>query len=86
MKKNIAQETREQFNYIKHEVKRGNENVMPYLSGTSKKRSMMYKETNRYESDAKIDYKLGVIKKDEYEIEMKAVRLLEKALANFKVF
>ena len=28
MKKNIAQETREQFNYIKHEVKRGNENVI----------------------------------------------------------
>lgn len=86
MKKTIARETREQFNFIKHELKRGNENIMPYLSGTMKKRTMMYKETYRYEENAKIDYELGVIGKNEYEIEMKAVRLLEKALANFKVF
>lgn len=86
MKTTIARETREQFNFIKHELKRGNENIMPYMSGTMKKRTMMYKETHRYEEDAKIDYELGVIGKNEYEIEMRAVRLLERALANFKVF
>ena len=86
MAKTVAQETREQFNLIKREVKKGRDNVIPYLSGTSKKRSMMYRETSRYEKDAQIDYELGIIAKEEYEIEMKTVRLLEKALANYSVF
>lgn len=86
MKKTVAQEAREQFNFIRCEVRKGNENVMPYLSGTLKKRSMMYKETGRYEKDAQIDYELGIITKEEYEFEMKTVRLLEKALANYSVF
>ena len=47
---------------------------------------MMYKETSRYEKDAKIDYELGVINKEEYEIEIKSVRLLEQALANYSVY
>lgn len=86
MKETISQETRKQFNFIKHEVKKGNENIMPYLSGTANKRTKMYKEVSRYESDARIDYELGVISKNEYEIEMKTVRLLEKALANYSTY
>lgn len=86
MKSNISQETRKNFNLIKHEVEKGNENIMPYLSGTINKRTKMYKEAARYESDARIDYELGVISKTEYDVEMKSVRLLEKALANYKVF
>ena len=85
-KETIAQETREQFNFIKHELKKGNENTIPYLSGTSNKRTKMYKEVSRYESDARIDYELGVINKSEYEFEMKAIRLLERALANYSVY
>lgn len=82
----IAQETREQFNFIRHELKRGHENTIPYLSGTKNKRTRMYKEVNRYESDARIDYEVGAINKSEYEFEMKAIRLLEKALANYSVY
>ena len=40
----------------------------------------MYKETSRYEKDAKIDYELGVISKEEYEIEMKSVQLIVAGL------
>lgn len=85
MKKTISEETREIFCYIKRKVRNG-ENVIPYLSGTKRKRTMMYKETSRYEKDAKIDYELGVINKEEYEIEIKSVRLLEQALANYSVY
>lgn len=86
MKETISQETRKQFNFIKHEVRKGNENTIPYLSGTVKKRARMYKEANRYREDAQIDYELGVISKKEYEVEIKAVQLLEKALANYSVY
>ena len=60
--------------------------VIPWLSGTKRKRTIMYKETSIYEKDAKIDYELGVISKEEYEIEMKSVQLLEQALANYSVY
>lgn len=46
----------------------------------------MYKEIYRYESDTKIDFELGIISKEEYEVEMKAIKLLEQSVANFKVF
>lgn len=85
MAKTISDQTREYFCYIKQKVRKG-EKVIPWLSGTKRKRTMMYKETSRYEKDAKIDYGLGVISKEEYEIEMKSVQLLEQALANYSVY
>lgn len=85
MTKTISEETREFYSYIKQNVRKG-EKIIPYLSGTKRKRTMMYKETNRYEKDAKIDYELGVISKEEYEIEMETVQLLEQALANYSVY
>lgn len=81
MTKTISDETREYFCYIKQKVRKG-EKVIPWLSGTKRKRTMMYKETSRYEKDAKIDYELGVISKEEYEIEMKSVQLLEQAASD----
>lgn len=86
MKESIAQETRKQFNFIKHEVRKGNEKIMPYLSGSMQKRTKMYKEVARYESNAKIDYELGIISKEEYTVEITSVRLLEQALANYSVY
>lgn len=86
MKETIAQETRKHFCYLKHEIQKGNEKILVYLSGTMQKRTKMYKEIYRYESDAKIDFELGIISKEEYEIEMKAIKLLEQSVANFKVF
>ena len=85
MAKTISDQTREYFCYIKQKVRKG-EKVIPWLSGTKRKRTMMYKETSRYEKDAKINYELGVISKEEYEIEMKSVQLLEQALANYSVY
>ena len=84
--KTIAQETREQFNFIKREIKNGREDVIPYMSGTCNKRTRMYREAKWSKEDADIDFELGVITKDEYEFEIKAVRLLEKALANYKTY
>ena len=86
MNETIAQETRKHFNFIKHKVKNGDESIMPYLSGTAIKRTKMYKEVARYESDANIDYELGIISKSEYEIEIKSVQLMEKALANYSAY
>lgn len=41
MKKTISDETREYFCYIKQKVRKG-EKVIPWLSGTKRKRTMMY--------------------------------------------
>ena len=62
------------------------EPVELYLSGSMNKRSRMYKEIIRYENDAEIDYDLGVIDFCEYNLEIKAVRLFKKSLANFSVY
>lgn len=86
MAKTIAEETREKFCFLKMQIKNGNENTIPYLSGSMNKRARMYKETKRYFDDARIDYELGAIDKEEYELEIKAVRLLERALANYKAY
>lgn len=85
MEKTIEQETREHFNYIKHLVKKGKEGKIPYISGTLNKRTRMYKIADRYESDAKIDYELGIIAIAEYEIERESVFLLRKAISNMNI-
>lgn len=82
---NIADETRQVYNLIKFEVGKGNDNVMPYLSGTLNKRTKMYKAVERYEKDFKIDYRLGMINKETYEREMKVIYLCNKCLANFTI-
>lgn len=85
-KQTVAQEARYYFNDIKHRVKKGESDFILYMSGTSNKRTRLYKENAKYEDDAKIDYKLGIISKEEYEIEIKSVRIFERSLANFKIF
>ena len=82
----VAEESRRVFADLKLSVKLGKKNIMPYLSGTQIKKTKMYKEVKRYREDAEIDYELGVIKKDEYETEIEAVRMFEKALANYSIF
>lgn len=85
-KQTIAQEARYYFNDIKYRVKKGESKFVLYMSGTLNKRTRLYKEAARYEDDAKIDYELGIISKEEYEIEIKSVRIFEQSLANFKTF
>lgn len=84
----IAEESRRIFAECKHFVKnRKNEKVIPYIqSGTLKKRTMMYKETDRYSKDAAIDYELGIINKEEYDIEIEAIRRFNQALANMECY
>lgn len=82
----ISEESRRLFSDCKHNAKRGIENVVPYVSGSMNKRTRMYKMAQRYREDAEIDFELGVINQEEYSIEVKAVQLFEKMLANFKVF
>ena len=82
----IAEETRRGFAYIRNKVKAGEDNILLHFSGTMNKRTRMYKEVQRYESDAKIDRELGVISQSEYDVEIKAIRLLEQSLANFHLF
>ena len=85
-KETIAEETRRYFNYLKLKVMESDELVELYLSGSMNKRTRMYKEITRYENDAEIDYELGVIDLGEYNLEIKAVRLFENSLANFRVY
>ena len=85
-KETIAEETRKCFNYLKLKVMESDEPVELYLSGSMNKRTRMYKEITRYENDAEIDYELGVIDLGEYNLEIKAVRLFENSLANFRVY
>ena len=85
-KETIAEETRRYFNYLKLKVMESDEPVELYLSGSMNKRTRMHKEITKYENDAEIDYELGVIDLGEYNLEIKAVRLFEKSLANFRVY
>ena len=85
MAETIAQEVRKQFNFLKFKVRKGEDNTLVYLSGTINKRTRMYKEISRYETYANIDYELGIISKKEYDIEIKAIRLFEQSLANYKL-
>ena len=85
-KETITEEVRRYFNYLKIKVMESDEPVELYLSGSMNKRTRMYKEIIRYENDAEIDYDLGVIDFGEYNLEIKAVRLFKKSLANFSVY
>lgn len=85
-KQTVAEESRYKFNEIKHQVKQGNEKILLYLSGSKNKRTAMYKEVARYEKDANIDFELGIIEKDEYEIEIKSVKIFEQSLANYTTY
>ena len=86
MKKTVKQEMIWNFNFVKHRLEKGHDDVPLYLSGTAKKRSMITKIISEFEDDAKFDYELGVISKEAYEIEMKTVQILKNSLANYALF
>lgn len=82
----IAEESRRLFNECKHFVKKHSDTI-PYIpSGTSNRRTRLYKMANRYSDDAKIDFELGVISKEEFDMEIAAVRKFEQALANMEMY
>lgn len=82
----IEQETRRLFSNMKLEVKIGKENLLHHIVGTKNKRTRMYKLADRYRNDAIIDFELGVINKEEYETEVKAVHMLKRAIDNMDIY
>lgn len=61
-------------------------NTIVYMSGTKNKKTAMEKMLKAYKEDSELDRELGVISKEEYEIEAKAAEILEKSLENYIVF
>lgn len=84
-KETIAQETRRGYAYLKQKVKDGDNKVMLHFSGSMRKRTMMFLELFRYESDSKIDFELGIISEEEYLMEKEALSLLEQSLISFEL-
>ena len=84
-KETIAQETRWGYAYLKQKVKDGDNKVMLHFSGSMRKRTMMFQELFRYESDSKIDFELGIISEEEYLMEKEALSLLEQSLISFEL-
>ena len=82
----ITEESRKLFDECKHIIKKGIEDLVPYVSGSANKRTRMYNMVKRYREDAEIDFELGIINKEEYDIEIKAVQLFERMLANYKIY
>ena len=82
----IEQETRKLFAEIKNELREGRKDLIHYISGTLNKRTRMSKIVERYREDAKIDYELDVITKEEYELEMDAVALLDLAVMAMNIY
>ena len=74
-KETIAQETRRGYAYLKQKVKDGDNKVMLHFSGSMRKRTMMFQELFRYESDSKIDFLM----------EKEALSLLEQSLISFEL-
>lgn len=84
-KETIAQETRRGYAYLRQKVKDGDNKVMLYFLVSMRKRTMMFQELYRYESDSKIDFELGIISEEEYQMEKEALSLLELLLISFEL-
>lgn len=82
----IKDEARELFYRCKSLIRDGITDTVPYVSGTKNKRTKMTELVKVFKEDTDLDYKLGVISKEEHEIEVKAVELYEKMLKNFIVY
>lgn len=50
------------------------------------KRTRMSKIVERYREDAKIDYELEILTKEEYELEMEAVASLDLAVITMNIY
>lgn len=82
----ISAETRRLFAEIKNELKDGRKDLVHHISGTSNKRTRMCKIVERYRDDTKIDYELGVITREEYELEIAALAKLDLAVITMNIY
>ena len=87
MKLTFKQETRQKLAHIRDYIKEyNNTNIRINLCGTKKKKNIMLKELEKARRNNEIDAKIGVISREEYEIEVKTLYCFEESLKNFEVF
>ena len=87
MKLTFKQETRQKLAHIRDYIKEyNNTNIRINLCGTSYKKNIMLKELEKARRNNEIDVKIGVISKEEYEIEAKTLYCFKESLKNFEIF
>ena len=57
-----------------------------YMSGTKNKRTMLEKLLKEYKEDSNLDFDLGVINKERYDIEMRIYEILKKSIENYTIY
>lgn len=60
-------------------------NVLPYMSGTKHKKTMLEKKIDKYKFDAKLDHELGVIDDSRFDLESQIADEMLKALDFFVI-
>ena len=87
MRLTFKEETRQKLTHIRDYIKEyNNTNIRINLCGTSYKKNIMLKELEKAKRNNEIDAKIGVINKEEYEIELKTLYCFEESLKNFEIF
>ena len=82
----LSRKQEDYLHKLKNELKEGRKDLVHYISGTLNKRTRMSKIVERYREDAKIDYELEILTKEEYELEMEAVSLLDLAVIAMNIY
>lgn len=61
-------------------------NLICYLSGSKKKKTMMLDMLAKFKDDAELDHELGVLTDDEYEREKVVASTIERCISNYNVY
>ena len=64
-------------------AKKNEMNFIIYMSGTKNKRTMLEKLLKEYKEDSNLDFDLGVINKERYDIEMRIYEILKKSIESY---
>lgn len=67
-------------------AKKNEMNFIIYMSGTKNKRTMLEKLLKEYKEDSNLDFDLGVINKERYDIEMRIYEILKKSIENYTIY
>lgn len=84
MRKSVKYEFIEAIRFARKNNSRND--ISYYLSGSKKKRTMLYEMLEKFIDDAKIDYELGILCMEEYHVEMKAAEIIKKSLENYRMY
>ena len=67
-------------------AKKNEMNFIIYMSGTKNKRTMLEKLLKEYKENSNLDFDLGVINKERYDIEMRIYEILKKSIENYTIY